>query len=426
MSEEFESDFHEESENEKKKHASPSRKPSPARPVTQKASNRILLGLIAICVAFALFVVMLVMQKRIVSQGDVVVCVQAVSVVPEGVILTQENIPEYFGKTTRPAGDVPEGRYFTGGTELIGKCVNRVMYPNELLTVDCVAENVISDEILSRIEDPVLVSVDAEKLGRAVAGTLKPGDRVDVRVVIEYHDPDTSFTGSLGDYDGMSLADTPGTSILDENPNEQEWNDWYDRLEADGERFRSITEATQFALLTDEEDLEAYEGGIWSHSHRYKAYGVLENVYVQDVFNTAGENISLANANGNAMTATVVNLVIPSKYQDTLNLAVEDGTIFIAKVLSERETSSYVDPVLLTPEEIEGLKEEVKVQEQVVENRTYMITDEEGNIHELVLTFTDGVRTGVTFDGEWVDDVTVITGTYQEGEQTLDVQVLFG
>ena len=223
----------------------------------------------------------------------------------------------------------------------------------------------------------------------------------------------------------MKISDTPEGSILQESTDQEAWDSFYQKSEADRKRLSSIFEATGFSLLVDGDFIGAYEGGVWSHSHKYKAYGVLENVYVQDVFTSAGENGEQAAINGNALTGTIVNLIIPSKYQDTLNLAMEDGSIYIAKVLTERETSSYIDPIIEIEEETENTEELIITPQPVVETRSYSVNDPEGNVHTLVITYTDGVRTSVVYDDVETGDVSAIVGTYFAGDVETDVQSLF-
>lgn len=307
---------------------------------TNRGDSWIVAAILALVLAFVVFVVLLVIQKRVVTKSETVACIAAIAEVPEGVILTQENMVDYFTLVERPAADVPEGRYLSSGYAAVGRSTVRKMYPNELLTLDCISDIVFDETIYADIEDPVLISIDVQKIGNAVAGTLRPGDRVDVRVAVEYEEPNLDYYGGIGNFDGMKLSDTPDASLVTDGENDQaNLQAYLDKNAQQLDRINRINDANRFGLINT--DAEAYEGGTWSHSHKYKAYEVLSNVYVYGVFTSGGEDAKMAADAGNVMTSTVLNLIIPSAFEDTVVLAISEGDIFISKVLTDRATSSY-------------------------------------------------------------------------------------
>lgn len=305
---------------------------------TKNGDKRALFALVAIAVAFSLFIIMTIIQNKIIHSIDQMGVVVAVVDVPEGVILTEENMANYFTVENRASADIPAG-YYTSGYALVGKIVSRDIRAKEIVTSACL----ISEDFYAGIEDPVEISIAADKIGQAVGGSLRAGDIINIKVVI-----DTSYYAGTGEVTGQesvdySLEGVPEITMEDTTPEANNGE------QAEGIAEETGTDAGMTAempeVFTEVGSLEEMvadmpwlpddvaDNMVFSASGRYASVTVCENVRVVNVYTAAGLDTAAAEADGSKQVATVINVVVPKYMEDAICLAQEDGTLRISRVI---------------------------------------------------------------------------------------------
>lgn len=133
---------------------------------------------VVLCMLLAagVFVLLLNVESRKLSQYETGSVVVAVSDVTEAKEITENNLAEYFAVEERPLSDIPEAAYLSLN-ELIGQYVQN----------DIDAGSVITESMLGELQnsygDAVLLGVNMEALAQSVAGTLRTGDVIDIYTV---------------------------------------------------------------------------------------------------------------------------------------------------------------------------------------------------------------------------------------------------
>lgn len=148
----------------------------------QEKNNSIFIKIIVcLILAVIVFIVLLNVEKGIMSNYEktkVVVCKKNVE---KQIDITKQNIKDYFELKEIPSNLVPK--------EAIKdlKDIPKGITNRELVQKEVLLKNVIEskDTIIQDIENPVETSITMEKLDRAVGGTLRRGDRVDISVIDE-------------------------------------------------------------------------------------------------------------------------------------------------------------------------------------------------------------------------------------------------
>lgn len=303
------------------------RKPAETRSGDKKA----LIAVVALAAAVIIFVILTIIQNKIVNSVDETGVVVALVDVPEGIVLTEENMMNYFGMESRPSADVPAG-YYTSGHALVGKVTGREIRAKEVVTSTCV----IGENFYEDVEDPVEISIAVDKIGQVVGGSLRAGDIIDIKVVI-----DTSYFAG----EEEALLDDEGEYSLDNVPEiaAQEGETGEAGAEEPGEDMTAAEPPEAFTELGSPDPLpgnlpwlsdDAAESYVYSASGRYASVTVCENVRVVNVYTSAGLDTADAEADGSTQVATVINVVVPRYMEDIIFLAQEDGTLHISRVIN--------------------------------------------------------------------------------------------
>ena len=133
---------------------------------------------VVLCMLLAsgVFVLLLNVEARKLSQYETGNVVVTVSDVTEAKEITEKNLAEYFVVEERPLSDIPEAAYLSLD-ELVGQYVQN----------DIDAGSVITESMLGELQnsygDAVLLGVNMEALSQSVAGTLRTGDVIDIYTV---------------------------------------------------------------------------------------------------------------------------------------------------------------------------------------------------------------------------------------------------
>lgn len=278
---------------------------------TPKKDNKLALAMAAIILAFIVFIVLCVVQDRIVNQGITSPVVVAVSEVPRGTVLTQENMADYFAVEQRDAEELPSGITFPNGIPLVGKVTARDIHPMEIITDSCF----ITEDFYDDVEDPVEVSIQLGDIGQAVGGILRAGDIIDIKVIVqvEKEENPAADTAGMEQVTAISIPNLPEPGI-----EETVLSDETIMLDGNG------------SVVMDEERNLTY--GV---TGEYASQTIAENVRITGVYTSGGEHSDVVEASGETMVATVINVVVPRSLQDAIYIAMEEGTIRLSKVISE-------------------------------------------------------------------------------------------
>ncbi len=308
----------------------PKKKKKPVKRTSgKKVEGKLTVAFVALALMFITFVVLVVLENKMVNSGEKVNVVVAIAEVPEGIELTQANMPSYFGIEERNKEDIPLGvTTYANGTPMIGMITDRVIHTKEVITNECFYEKSFFDDI----EDAVELSIDLGAIGQTVGGTLRPGDKVDIKAVIKVNKDsligNVEGEDSLVNIDGSSdeLLDTGVLTPVEGEVVEEDAAD--SSIATDG--VISIGQGGDVFLATDEELRFGITGD-------YVSQVIAEDVVVVAVFNSGGETLQAVEAAGGNMVATVVNVAVPSNLVDAILLAKAEGTLTLARVYEEEE-----------------------------------------------------------------------------------------
>ena len=294
---------------------------------SQKKDKKITIAMVAIITAFIVFIVLLVIQDRIVNEGITRAVVVATKDIPAGTKLTQENMPNYMAVEVWPEEQIPDGAY-ANGYGMVDRITGRDIKAKELLTESCFYEISFFDEV----QDPVEISIALGDLGRAVAGTLRAGDLVDIKTVIrvKMDEEDTENDGSVTNVDSVPTVGLEVPEVAVEG-------------EATTEGAESTVTEIPTVGITNEEEAVILDmaGNVLVNPNLNLTYGVTgeyavqtiaENVRVVAVYTSGGESTEQVEGAGGTMIATVINVVVPRSLQDSIYLAMAEGNIQLARV----------------------------------------------------------------------------------------------
>ena len=148
----------------------------------QKKTNTTFITIIS-CLIFAVivFIVLLNVEKNIMTSYEktkVVVCKQNIE---KQVDINDKNLKDYFELKEMPTNLIPEGAY----KKL--KDIPEGITSRELIEKEILLNNAIESKksIVKDIENPIETAITLKSLDKAVGGTLRRGDRVNISVIGE-------------------------------------------------------------------------------------------------------------------------------------------------------------------------------------------------------------------------------------------------
>lgn len=315
---------------------------------TRNGDRKALLAVVAIGAAVTVFVILTIIQNNLVNNVDRTGVVVALVDVPAGIVLTEENIPDYFGMESRPSADIPAG-YYTSGHALVGRVTSREIKAKEIVT----ASGIVGEDFYAGMEDPVEISIAADKIGQVVGGSLRAGDIVDIKVVIDlssyYGKNETEEETPEGEAGILEPVTDTGTDTEPDVAAEggAEAEESLDSGDGSQETGAAGTEPelpegfletdTAGELLWELPGLSEGSDLAYSVTGRYASVTVCEGVRVVNVYTSAGLDTAAAEADGSAQVATVINVVVPRHMEDDIFLALEEGTLRISRVVDRAE-----------------------------------------------------------------------------------------
>lgn len=293
----------------------------------------------AIFCALVVFIVLVVVESHIVNAVDTTPVAVAIKDVPTGITLTQENIPSYFSLQERAKAELPVGTYSTA-SELVGKVVEKEVLCNQILT----SSFLITEDLYADIEEPVEISLEVAKLGQAVGGTLRAGDRINLLLVVrneEDEEDEEEITDVPSDVPPVVEVDVQemDTSFLkSEDGSETDVIDTESNPVSDIV-FGAVSNAVSSML---EDLLTDVSYGVTGD---YACVAVAENVRITQVFNSSGQGTEEAEQSGTAQVATVVNVVIPKAKEKLICTALEEGVLRLSRVIEKNAVSEDIEDV---------------------------------------------------------------------------------
>lgn len=130
----------------------------------------------ALVVAIAVFVVMLHLEKKLLTDYEKGSVYVATKEIPKGLLIDERNAEEYLTVKELDVGIIPDTA-IRKSEQIIG-----------LIPITKIEEGVVlsqgmfekQNEILSKIEEPVIAGFKAEDLYQVVGGVLRSGDRIHI------------------------------------------------------------------------------------------------------------------------------------------------------------------------------------------------------------------------------------------------------
>lgn len=336
----------------------PAKKKKAKKTKGKKVEGKLTIAFVALALMFITFVVLVILEDKLVNGAEKVSVVVATAEVPEGIELTMENMPGYFAIEERVKDDLPDGvNFYDNGNPLIGKVTGRVIHPKEVITNECFYEGSFFDGI----EDAVELSIDLGAVGQTVGGVLRPGDRIDIKAVIKIDkdsilgDLDAETNGTM--FDELDEKKGQGDELINTDPIVPVEGEVYDELEYETASKMSSKDAITLGkdgMAKFAKDVEISFG----ITGEYVSQVIAENVVVVDVFNSGGENLQAVEAAGGNMIATVINVAVPSYLVDSILIAQAEGTVTLSRVEPRTEEEVTEEELVEDMENMEDSSEE--------------------------------------------------------------------
>ena len=165
----------------------------------------------ALITAAGVFAVMTYLQRQALSDFEKMEVYVAASDIPRGVVLSEENAEMYLAIKSVDAGSVPDDAALCTDS-IIGLSPLYDIGKGTLLTENMFAS---PDDLLGVMEKPILAGFRTDDLSKAVSGSLRAGDMIDIYST----DPETGEGFLLcGNVYVESGYDGSGNRVSDDRP----------------------------------------------------------------------------------------------------------------------------------------------------------------------------------------------------------------
>lgn len=211
-----------------------------AREGNHKMDSRLRTGgiIAALLSAVVVFVVMVQMEKNVLTQYEKGTIYMAAAEIPKGELVTESNYTRFFARRQLDRSCIPPSAI--SSPEQIGGLVAKTDIEQGVLLTTGMFEPV--DEVLEAMENPVIAGFKAEDLYQVVSGVLRSGDRVNIYSVKE-----DEVTLVWQDVFVQQVFDASGTAI------------------ASGDM---VTAAQRINVYLDQDDVEQFYGELAAGSLR--------------------------------------------------------------------------------------------------------------------------------------------------------------
>ncbi len=206
----------------------------------RKINSRLKTGgiIAALLSAVAVFIVMIQMEKNILTQYEKGTIYMAASEIPRGEVVTEENYTSFFTAKQLDSSCIPPSA-ISSPDQIRGLVAKTDIEQGVLLTAGMFEP---LDEVLEAMEKPVIAGFKAEDLYQVVSGVLRRGDRVSIYSVKE-----EEVTLVWQDVFVQQVFDASGTAI------------------ASGDM---VTAAQRINVYLDQSDVEQFYGELAAGSLR--------------------------------------------------------------------------------------------------------------------------------------------------------------
>lgn len=279
------------------------------------------LGLVSAVIIYA---VMLHAEKSALSDFSKGGVVLAVTEIPKGQMITADNAGEYFVQEEIDEKLIPENAAVSV-EQLLGTAA---LYAVDAGTVMTAGMTESVNEITEGMTEPVIAGFKAEDLYQAVGGVLRSGDRIHIYRVLE-KEAETDSGNGVEYFDGKKeAADGRIKTEAGENKTAAGENGTSDEKNetSDGE---TKTEAGENETPAPETEPEAVADAEGITADACEGAELLwENIYVQEVFDQAGNRI----ISGDTETAAQrINVYLDKEDVAAFYAALDSGTLRIVK-----------------------------------------------------------------------------------------------
>lgn len=144
-------------------------------------SKKLLVGVISFVLALLMFAVLLMIQKSMNEEPvyEEVICVK--SVVPENMVITEQNISQYFEVKKIPSDWLPS-EYISDKEELYDMVLRTDLSAGTILAKPMLAAH---KAYYKEYENLTWISIPIEELYEGVAGSIRVGDYIDIYMLCE-------------------------------------------------------------------------------------------------------------------------------------------------------------------------------------------------------------------------------------------------
>lgn len=149
----------------------------------KQGHSKIWLGsaLAALVASVAVFVVMLQMERQMLSDYERGVVYVAAQAIPKGVTLTEQNVGDYIKQVEMDVQLIP-AKALQSEEHICGMIAGGNLDAGAVLTEGMFEKQ---DEITANMAEPVIAGFKAEDLYQVVGGVLRPGDRIHIYTVTD-------------------------------------------------------------------------------------------------------------------------------------------------------------------------------------------------------------------------------------------------
>ncbi len=304
--------------------------------------SSIVIMIVALVIAIAAFLLLLVVKDMFGADIVYKKVVVAKTDVPKNLLVTSDNVAEYFEWKQINSLDVTEGALEVPDS-IFGQRSVVMLYRGEVVTAKDF-ENVSSNK--QEFEDPVRVSLALGDIGSSVGGKLRAGDTINLTMMFS-----RAQLGSTSALEKKYSSSVPLSSVPTfdydieteeepepeptEDPYLDSYSDFYvdDDYESAWEPEPTPTPAPE-ASPSPEKEEKPIENYVYDSYAKY----VLENLYIEKVLD--GNGVEISSTDTETITQFII-FTIDKKDELTLNNALLNATnIRVSQVLSKEDDES--------------------------------------------------------------------------------------
>ena len=138
-------------------------------------------GIAALVAAVAMFIVMVQVEKNVLENYEKGIVLVATHTIPKGKLITGENLSQYFTTMELDIGCIPDTAITD--VEQMNGLVAQCQVEQGVVVTKGMFENL--NEILQKMEEPVIAGFKADDMYQVAGGVLRSGDRIHIYTVTD-------------------------------------------------------------------------------------------------------------------------------------------------------------------------------------------------------------------------------------------------